>query len=79
MLGFQEGLFYTELISFGVMTDKANKPRFKILSLSCTHTAELRTLTPRGSDYKKQKFVVMMQSSLKVIDEPSDDRKPKYQ
>jgi len=57
MLGFQEGLFYTELMSFGVMTDKPNNPRFKILSLSCTHTAELRALTPDGSDYKKQKLV----------------------
>ena len=78
MIGFQEGLFYTELMSFGVMTDKASSPRFKILSLSCTHTAELRELTPGGSDYKKQKFVVMLQSSLKVIDEPPDDGKPKY-
>jgi len=78
MLGFQ-GLFYTELKSFGVTTDKLNNARFKMLSLSCTHTAELRTLTPGGSDYKKQKFVVMMESSLKVVDEPPDDRKPKHQ
>jgi hypothetical protein len=79
MLGFQEGLFYTELMSFGVLTENPNNPRFKILSLSCTHTAELRALTPGGSDYKKQTVVVMMQSSLKVTDEPPDDIKPKYQ
>jgi hypothetical protein len=78
MLGFQ-GLCYTELTSFGVMTYKPNNPRFKTLSLSCTHTAELRALTPVGSDYKKQKLVVVMQSTLKVIDVPADDGKPKYQ
>jgi hypothetical protein len=50
MLGFQDELFYTELMLFGVTTYKPNNKRFKILLLSCTHTAELRALTPGGSD-----------------------------